>query len=261
MTKDAIISIHDLHYSYDTGGAPALDSLSLEIPAASVTAVLGPNGSGKTTLLLILLGLLPVQKGTILFDGKPRTNSHNGALTGLIGLVPQREFVPFEFSVLEYVLLGRAPHLGFLQTPSEQDYAIARHSIEQAGIEALEDRPVSSLSGGEHQLAMIARALAQKAKILLLDEPTSHLDLANTARILQMVKTLARENVAVILTTHDPNTAAAVADYAILLRRGVSIAAASVPNALTSANLSMTYNIPVEVVQVRGRSVILTTSP
>ena len=191
MSRDPIISIRNLHYSYDNSAGPALDSLSLEIPAASVTAVLGPNGSGKTTLLLILLGMLPVQQGTILFDGTPRTNGHDGTLSGLIGLVPQQEFVPFEFSVLEYVLLGRAPHLGFLQTPDDEDYEIARHSVDLAGIGALEDRPISSLSGGERQLAMIARALAQKARVLLLDEPTSHLDLANTARILQMVKALA----------------------------------------------------------------------
>jgi len=261
MNHRSVISIRNLCFSYNGKDSPVLDDLSLEIPEASVTTILGPNGSGKTTLLFVLLGMLPPQRGTILFDGKSREEHRDCSSSRLIGLVPQEEHIPFEFSVLEYVLLGRAPHLGILQTPGAEDYRVAQHAIDITGLKAFADRPVSSLSGGERQLAAIARAVAQMPRILLLDEPTSHLDLSNTSCVLQLVRRLTNNGVTVVLTTHDPNTATTVADYAVLLRQGTTVAAGSVAKIMTSENLSATYRIPVEVVRIQGRSVVLTTTP
>lgn len=261
MNRKPIICIDDLCFSYNRKETLALNGLSLEIPEASVTTILGPNGSGKTTLLFVLLGMLPPQKGTILFDGRSRGEHQGCSSSRLIGLVPQEEHIPFEFSVREYVLLGRAPHLGILQTPDAQDYHIAQHAIETTGLGPFADRSVSSLSGGERQLATIARAVAQRPRILLLDEPTSHLDLSNTQCVLGLVRRLADDGVTVVLTTHNPNTAVAVADFAVLLRQGTTVAAGSAAEIVTSDNLSATYGIPVEVMHFRGRSVVLPLAP
>ena len=188
MNSKPIICIDDLCFSYNGKETMALDGLSIEIPEASVTTILGPNGSGKTTLLFVLLGMLRPQRGTILFDGRSRSEHQGCRPNSLIGLVPQEEHIPFEFSVREYVLLGRAPHLGILQTPNAQDYRVAQRAMETTGLRPFADRSVSSLSGGERQLATIARAVAQMPRILLLDEPTSHLDLSNTQRVLELVR-------------------------------------------------------------------------
>ncbi|MCJ7736678.1 MAG: ABC transporter ATP-binding protein, partial [Anaerolineae bacterium] len=247
--------------SYNGKETLALSSLSLEIPEASAATILGRNGSGKTTLLFVLLGMLPPHKGTILFDGKSRGEHQACGTSCLTGLVPQEEHIPFEFSVREYVLLGRAPHLGILQTPDAQDYHIAQHAIETTGLGPCADRPVSSLSGGERQLATIARAVAQRPRVLLLDEPTSHLDLNNTQCVLGLVRRLADDGVTVVLTTHDPNTAVAVADFAVLLRQGATVAAGSAAEVMTSYNLSATYGIPVDVAYLQGRSVVLPLAP
>jgi iron complex transport system ATP-binding protein len=253
-----IISLKDLRFSYNGAGQTVLQDLSLEIPAAAVTVILGPNGSGKTTLLFILLGLLAPQAGTILIEGRGRGDYSRRALSQLMGLVLQEEHLSFDLSVLEYVLLGRAPYLGLLEMPGEADRRVALEALETTGLTALRDRPLPSLSSGERQLATVARALAQKPRILLLDEPTSHLDLGNRSRVLGVVRALADEGVAVVMTTHDPNAAAAVADYVVLIRQGQTVAAGPVEEVLISRHLSATYGLPVEVTRVRGRPVVLT---
>ncbi len=150
--KGSMICLQDLRFNYDKEAPLVLHDLSLAIPKGSVTAILGPNGCGKTTLLHILLGSLKPMQGEISLDGKPHNSYSRKAMSQLIGLVPQDENVPFEFSVLEYVVLGRAPYLGWLDSPKETDYAVAEASIVEVGIEYLAHRSVPSLSGGERQL-------------------------------------------------------------------------------------------------------------
>jgi len=254
-----IISLEGLCFSYNGSGKPVLQDLTMDIPDGSVTAILGPNGSGKTTLLYVLLGMLDLQAGAIHFDGRLRDEFSRREMSRLMGLVPQSETIPFEFTVSEYVLLGRAPHMGLLQTPSGRDRRAAGRAIDLVGLGALAARSVTTLSGGERQLAMLARALAQRPRILLLDEPTSHLDLANRARILELVRGLADEGVAVVMTTHDPNAASAVADHIVLLREGQVVAAGPVEAALTPDYLSETYGLPVQVVTVQGRPIVVTS--
>jgi len=257
MSPQGIISIQGLRFSYNGLEQPILHDLRLEIPAAAVTAILGPNGSGKTTLLSLLLGMLSPQEGTILIKGRRRERCAHRDMSQLMGLVPQNEYFPLGFSVFDYVLLGRAPYLGVLDRPGEEDRAAAWEALAKTGLLDLSDRQVPSLSGGERQLATVARALAQDPSILLLDEPTSHLDLSNKRRILGLTRDLAGEGVTVILTTHDPNAAAAVADQVVLMRRGGTVAAGPAATTLNAENLSATYGLPVEVTHVRGRPVIL----
>lgn len=257
MNTPPILSLADLCFAYDEH-APVLRGVSLDILPGTITAILGPNGAGKTTLLRVILGLLKPQRGTIRLAGKPQKDFSRREMSRLIGLVPQSEYIPFDFSVAEFVLLGRAPYLHPLEMPREQDRAIARDALKTIGLAHLQDRAAPSLSGGERQLAMVARALAQEPRLLLLDEPTSHLDLSNRDRVLNVLRALARGGHTIIFTTHDPNLVATIADCVILMRRGELLAAGALESTLTTENLSATYGIPVRVLRVNGEWFIAT---
>ena len=262
MTQGAepapILSLRGLRFGYTQDAALVLHDLDLEIAAGAVTAILGPNGCGKTTLLQILLGRLQPLAGEVRLAGRAATAIPRRELSRLIGLVAQEEEAPFEFTVLEYVVLGRAPYLDWLSMPSAADYQVAAAAIAQIGITSLQQRTVTTLSGGERQLVRLARALAQQPSILLLDEPTNHLDLSNRGHVLRLLRTLASAGTAVIFTTHDAAAAAAVAEHAVLLREGRVLDAGAVEQVFTDANLSALYRTPIRVRQLEGQLVILT---
>jgi iron complex transport system ATP-binding protein len=252
-----MISVAEMSFSYDGAKRTVLRDLSLEIPKGSVTAILGPNGSGKTTLLRLLLGVLSTQQGEIWLDGQPQAAYSRRMRSQLIGLVPQDEHIPFDFSVLEYVLLGRAPYLRPLSMPREVDYQIAVQALHTAGLAHLQDRPLPNLSGGERQLATVARALAQQPRILLLDEPTAHLDLSNKGRLLDILHSLTAQGITLVMTTHDPNLAASVATFAVLMRQGQVLDAGPGSSMFTASKLSATYDVPVHVYRAQDRQIIL----
>jgi len=254
----AALSLRGLSFAYAAGAPQVLSDVSLDIPSGSVTAILGPNGSGKTTLLRLLLGLLRPVAGTIHVAGRPHEHYSRRDLSRRVGLVPQDEPVPFDLSVLEFVLMGRAPYLGLLELPSEADRRLALDALASIRLTALQHRAVPSLSGGERQLATIARALVQQSSILLSDEPTAHLDLANTRRVLDVMRALGRDGRTLVFTTHDPNLAAAIADHVVLLRDGRILAASATAAAMTAESLSATYGVEVEIVEVRGRPLVIT---
>jgi len=257
MSVAAALSVDGLYFGYSDSTEPVLHGLSLDIPAGQVTAILGPNGSGKTTLLRVLLGVLRPTQGRVLLAGHLRDSYSRREHSRLIGLVPQGEHVPFDYSVLEYVLLGRAPYLGPLEMPGETDRRIALEALETLGLAHLRGRPVPNLSGGERQLVTIARALAQNPAILLLDEPTAHLDLSNRGHLLQIMRTLAARQVTQVFTTHDPNLAAAIADITVLIRQGRILDAGPTEALLTADRLSATYDVAVQVYRVDGRCLIM----
>jgi iron complex transport system ATP-binding protein len=252
------LAFRDVGFAYERGGPDVLCGVSLDIAPGSVTALLGPNGSGKTTLLRLALGLHEPREGEVRVAGRPAGERSRRDLSREVGLVPQSEPVAFELSVLEFALLGRAPHLGLLERPGADDGARALAALERVGLGALRDRAVPTLSGGEAQLATIARALVQESRLLLCDEPTSHLDPANTRRVLEVLRALGREGRTVVFTTHDPNLAAAIADHVVLLRDGHVRAAAPTAEALTTERLSETYGMAIEVVPLRGRALVVT---
>ena len=250
------IQIKKLGFSYDKQ-IPVIKNINLEIPKASVTTILGPNGSGKSTLLHLILGILTPNSGNIYLDTKERSVFSRNDLNKMIGLVPQDESVPFDLSLQEFVLLGRAPYLGLFEIPGEEDRRISLDAINEMGLGELSERAVPTLSGGEKQLAVIARAIAQQTKILLMDEPTAHLDLANRAKVLNMIQKLTAMGITVIMTTHDPNAASIIADHVILMKKGSIIASGQLKKIFTSENLSRTYDVPVEVFCVKGRPVVV----
>ncbi|MFN3762350.1 MAG: ABC transporter ATP-binding protein [Anaerolineae bacterium] len=256
MSGKPILSLHHVWFSYN-GAHDVLQDISLEVHPGTVNAVLGPNGAGKSTLLHLILGLYSPRRGEIRVGGRPLTAHSRQSLSRQIALVPQREHIPFDFRVLEYVLLGRTPHLDFLQMPGSEDTRAARRALEQLGIAELADRRVSALSGGEHQLVLIARAVAQETPILLLDEPTAHLDLANKRRILSLLRGLAAQGTTILFTTHDPDAALAVADTCILVRAGRILHQGPVADVLTTEKLTQTYETPLRVLSVDGTRVVL----
>ncbi len=252
-----MIALDGVCFSYNGREHAVLRDLSLSLPAGAITAILGPNGSGKTTLLHLMLGLLTPQGGVIRLAGQPQAGYSRRQMSQLIGLVPQEEHSPFDFSVLDYVLLGRAPYLGALAMPGQADYRLAQAALQTTGLTHLQHRTIPTLSGGERQLAVMARALAQQPRILLLDEPTSHLDLGNKARLIEILRALAGQGVSIVLTTHDPEVAAAIAGFVVLMRRGQVLAAGEADSVLTAEQLSETYGVAVRVFQIEGRRVIV----
>ena len=242
------VSIQNLSFSYDRQGPPVISNMAFSLFTGTVTAVLGANGVGKTTLLHLLLGLYPPDRGDIRFFETPRAGYRAGRIKQLIGLVSQNETLPFDLSVEEYVLLGRAPHLGLLAMPGPQDREAVRTALDTVGMTHLAQKAVTRLSSGEKQLAHVARALAQAPEILLLDEPCSHLDLMNTRRMLNLMKTIANRGRTVVFTTHDPNAAAAVAHGIMLVKKGELVAFGRPETVLTEDLLTKTYGAGVEVV-------------
>lgn len=251
-----ILSIDSLEFSYEPEQKNVLNAVSFDIQPGTITAILGPNGAGKTTLIHLLLGLSKPKHGTIFLDRQPLTHYSRREISQWMGLVPQSEYIPFDYTVLEYVLLGRAPYLKPLDLPSAADVEIARQAISQVGISELDRRPIPALSGGELQLVLIARALAQQPKILLLDEPTSHLDLSNRNVTLRILNELRKQGSTILFTTHDPEAASLVADNLVLMRRGSVLHTGDIESTFTSDKLSETYSTRIEVLRVDGLRIV-----
>lgn len=252
-----LFSLKGISFRYDLEDPIVLEDLSLEIPAGKVTAILGPNGTGKTTLLHLMLGVLKPNQGKIWVAGKLHQTYSRQELSRLIGLVPQFESIPFNFTVFEYALLGRSPYLNPFQMPGKEDLEIVDRALETAGISHLAGKPVMEISGGERQLVQIARVLVQNTDILLLDEPTAHLDLENQHRILKLLKKMSAEGATAVMTTHDPNAAVFAADHFVLMKGGGITAQGTVSEVITTENLSRIYHVPIRVEKNNGYTMVV----
>jgi iron complex transport system ATP-binding protein len=254
---DRILSLTGVDFQYGPDHPLVLNELVLKIPTGKVTAILGPNGTGKTTMLHLMLGLLKPARGQIEVAGKPHGDYSRMELSRLIGLVPQFESIPFNFTVFEYVLLGRSPYLNPFQLPGEKDLLIVTQALERAGIPHLAEKAVTEISGGERQLVHIARVLTQETRILLLDEPTAHLDLENQNRVLSLLKEMAGQGTTSVLTTHDPNAAIFAADHFVLMNKGMVVAEGTVDEVITTRNLSGIYQAPIRVEKNNGFTMVV----
>lgn len=248
-----VLAAQDLHYSYRPG-VPVLTGVSLAVEAHTLVYLLGHNGCGKTTLLEILGGIRAPQAGAVYLGETVlhRMPAHKRAQR--VGLVPQVHAPVFAYSVSEVVMMGRTPYLGFLGTPSRVDMAIVAEALERVGLMALRDRPYTELSGGERQLVLIARGLAQQTDILLLDEPTAHLDPRNQRVVLETVAQLAADrHMSFVISSHNPNSALLYAHQVVVLKGGQIVAAGTPAEVLTEETLSMSYDMPVEVIYNHDR--------
>jgi iron complex transport system ATP-binding protein len=231
--------------------------VTFTVARGETLAVLGGNGAGKTTLLRTLLGLLPEQAGSVSVDGVPVRNLTAAGRARHLAYVPQQHAPPFAFTVEEAVMMGRAARLGTFARPGAADRAAVDAALARLGIVALATRAVTEISGGERQLMLIARALAQDAATLILDEPTASLDFGNRARVLAELDRLRGTGLSIVFSTHEPEQALAHADRALLLAGGRALACDVASRALTAENVTRLYGVPVRLVEVEGRRVFV----
>ncbi|HKT44853.1 MAG TPA: ABC transporter ATP-binding protein [Gaiellaceae bacterium] len=240
-----MIELRSLEVSFD--GADAVRGLTLDVAADEWVMLIGSNGAGKTSALRALCGLVPFG-GQALVDGRDVRELRRRDLARLIAFVPQTPVMPPELTVAEYALLGRTPHLGHLAVEGRRDRQAVARALERLDLLPFAERGLGSLSGGEAQRAVLARALAQEARILLLDEPTTSLDLGRQQQVLELVDSLRTDGLTVLSTMHDLTLAGQYADRLVLLDRGSVVAEGSPREVLSTSNLSAYYGAEVRVV-------------
>lgn len=224
-----MIRFEDVVLRYPHASTPAVNGISLESAAGRITAVVGPNGSGKSTLVRALLGRIPLERGRITWQGEPIEGFDRRQLATEMAVVPQREESAFPLRVRDYIALGRHPHGGPFAGRSAADRESVAKAVERADVAAFAERSTDELSGGEWQRVRIARALAQGGRALVLDEPTTFLDIAHEMSVFELLDALAREGQGILLVSHQLNLVARFADHIVLLHRG-QVAAAGAPN-------------------------------
>lgn len=260
MGNKTLLAVNGLNFRYVSRTPYVLRGVSLRIHENEVVSILGPNGSGKTTLLKILSRVVEGYEGEVEVFGRSLLSYSLRDYAKLVAYVPQEEHVPFPFTVSEYVLLGRTPHMGLLAL-SQEDLLKVQEAIARVGLHKISLKKVIELSGGERQLARIARALAQEPVILLLDEPTSHLDISNKVKILKLIRGFSRDKGSVLFTTHDPNEALLTADSVYIMSSGTVVAEGSPKDVIHSDIVKRTYGAEVLEVNVSGHKIIAPTLP
>ena len=237
-----------------------LRQVNLEVAAGEVVALVGPNGAGKSTLIRVLSGVLPARGGQAQLEGADLLRLPPAQRARRVAVVPQMMHLPESFTVSEIVMMGRTPHLPLWGSESQHDCEVAWSAMRRTQIDHLADRLVGELSGGEQQRVVLARALTQEPRVLLLDEPTAHLDLKHQVTVLELVRALARDKqLAVLVTLHDLNQAAAYADRVALMQHGAIVAQGPAVEVFTAERLSAVYdvNIAVSLHPSRGTPVVL----
>jgi iron complex transport system ATP-binding protein len=235
------------YYEYD---GLVLRGVSLELGAGELVGLIGPNGSGKTTLLRVLSGLLVPSRGEVYLDGQDLHAFHRRQIAQRVAVVPQELVMPFAFSAYEMVMMGRTPHVRPIMGAGPRDRQVVAEKMKLTATSALAERPFNELSGGEKQRVIIAMALAQEPEILLLDEPTVHLDINHQVEILELIKRLNRqENLTVLATMHDLNLAALYFDRLILLDEGQVVANGSPAEVLREESIRQVFQADVQVQQ------------
>jgi iron complex transport system ATP-binding protein len=245
-----VLSASGLAYARD--GREVLSDISMDAAPGTMTALLGANGSGKTTLLRLLLGLIAPTRGTVTLDGTPLPALSRRAIAARMAYVPQAHVAAFPFTVGEVVMMGRTPSAGWGARPSAADREAVAGALERTGMAAFAGRSYAALSGGERQSVMIARALAQGSRVLLLDEPTASLDLSQRARVMEVLSALAGAGHVIVMSIHEPDTVLRWCDRALLLKQGRTVAAGPVAETVTAAHLSELYGIPLRLAAVEG---------
>jgi iron complex transport system ATP-binding protein len=248
-----MLELVDLSCGY--GRRTVLDNISLTLHSGELLCLLGPNGVGKTTLFKTILGLLPARGGEIRVDGESIAAWPRRRLALAVGYVPQAHTPPFPFRVRDVVAMGRVAHLGPFSSPAAADLAIAESALNKLGIGYLERASYTEISGGERQLVLIARALAQQPKVLVMDEPTSSLDYGNQLKVMSHIgRIVAEQGISVILTTHYPNHALLYASQAMVLDREKRYRLGAPATVITEAYLSQTYGVETEIHDITRRN-------
>lgn len=245
MNKEVAIEIDNLSYQYDKM-RKLISNLSLSIPENSIITILGKNGAGKTTLLNCILGFIENYAGKIKFYGKSQKDFSRKELAKVVGLVPQLSQIEFDYTVDEFVLMGCNPDMGYFSVPDKSMQKIVDDALETLEIGHLKYRYVNSLSGGERQLVYIARTLAQKPKIIVLDEPTSSLDFGNSIKITELIIKLQKNGYTIILTCHNPDYPFVFQDYTIAMMPDNEVLFGKSEQILTDKVLTKLYGVDIK---------------
>lgn len=242
-----MVNINHLHFNYAT--RPILFDLSCRIRTGDFVALVGPNGAGKSTLIKCICGILKAQKGAILIDGLPLPEYSANELARTVAYIPQSEKEYMQITVFDAILAGRKPYFGW--KPSEKDLQEVANTLKLLGMENLSMQYVNELSGGQQQAVMIARALVQKTKLLLLDEPTANLDMRHQREVMSLLKTLSDNGLTVIMSVHDINLAFQHASHILMLKEGKVLGYAS-KNDITTEQIACLYDTPIDVIVHNG---------
>ncbi|MGL4669330.1 MAG: ABC transporter ATP-binding protein [Methanobacteriaceae archaeon] len=248
-TIDNILDVKNITFSYN-GIDNIFEDISFSIEKGDVLCILGPNGTGKTTLIKCLNGLKKINSGDIFVNGKNLNSLSFSDISKNIGYVPQEHDSTFPFSVFEVVLMGRSPHIGLTDSPKEKDIKIAEDALKTMGISSMKDNAYTSLSGGEKQLVFLARVLAQKPDLLILDEPTSHLDFGNQIRLLEIIEKLSKTGLSIIMSSHFPDHAFLSSNKVAIMKNRKFIDFGSPDVTITEENLKKAYSINIKMVNI-----------
>jgi iron complex transport system ATP-binding protein len=252
-----MLTVSDGRYGYKRGD-DLFENLNFSVDKNEILGILGPNGVGKTTLLRCILSLLQWKSGCTLIDGIPVTGKNKNAVWGKIGYVPQNSSTKFSYSVMDMVLMGRSSHLRIYNTPSAKDYEIATQSLEQVGIFHLRNKRCNEISGGESQLVLIARALAVQPRVIILDEPESHLDFRNQLLVLSILDKIVHEqNLCCVINTHYPEHAMRLADKTLILGKDKKHLFGMSEEVITVENLQEFFGVEVKILPFENRGVNL----
>jgi len=246
------LTVQNAEYFYDEARTAGFSDINFTLENGEFMCILGPNGCGKTTLLKSINRLIKLSRGSVEIDGRNVADIPRPEIAQAIGYVPQLHQPAFPFTVLEVVLMGRSPHLAPFSSPKHHDVTIADEAIDTMGITPLRDKPYTQLSGGERQLVVFARVLAQKPSLILLDEPTSHLDFSNQVRLLKTVEQLAATGILIIMTSHFPDHAFMVSSKVALMKKGRIIDIGTPDDTITEANLKEVYDMKVKIISINS---------
>jgi iron complex transport system ATP-binding protein len=244
----AKITLTNASFSY--GEKNIFNNLDLKVSGGEIFCLLGSNGCGKTTLLSCINGILKLNTGEVLLDDRNISSMGATEIARKIGFIFQEHNAPFPYTVLEVVSMGRAPHLKLFSSPSAEDMKIAETALEKVGISHLRNHRYTQISGGERQLVLIARTLTQEPEVILLDEPTSHLDFKNQTTVLQIVNQLAEQGMSIMMTSHYPDHALLFSSRVALMKDGQFLGIGKPTEVMTDEALAKVYDMEVSIITV-----------
>ena len=254
-----IYEVNNITYKYAGSERKVLDGASLSLEKGDILCILGPNGAGKTTLLNCMAGLLKPESGDIVLQGKSLQDMSEREIAKTVAFVPQLHTPAFDYSCVDFVLMGRAPQIGVFSRPSLEEEEMCRKVLTEMGIEHLADKSYMEISGGERQQLLIARAIVQEPEVVLFDEPTAHLDYGNQHRVLERIKKMAADGYSVVITTHNPDHALLLGDKAAIVSRDGHIAQGDSNEILNEKLLTEVYGIDLKIqyLETIGRTACL----